>query len=226
MKYKQLEGLVSQPRLERYLIACEGSKVRAQKLYKANLRVAEAFYPILNLFEVILRNQIDRKLCDYFNDKDWIIKEKKGFMNHQSLKKSRFYLRNQIQKTERKLRRKKTKVVVGKVIAEQPLGFWTSFFEPHHYKLIKGTIIGCFPHKPAAINRSAIHIKLQQIREFRNRVYHNEPICFEQNHISFEEAKAVKMEMYNILSWMGNNAPQYVDSFDHIDQKISWAEKI
>ncbi len=46
MKYEDLERLVSQPRLDRFLIASENSKTRAKKLYAMNLRIAQTFYPV------------------------------------------------------------------------------------------------------------------------------------------------------------------------------------
>ena len=55
MNYNKLEYYVSQPRLNRFLIASGNSKVKAQKLYYANLKVAQSFYPVLNIFEVFFR---------------------------------------------------------------------------------------------------------------------------------------------------------------------------
>ena len=82
-----------------------------------------------------------------------------------------------MEKAERTIRRKGGTISSGKVISEQSFGFWTSLFETHHYRLIGGVIIHCFPNKPNNVNRSVIAQKLNRIREFRNRVYHNEPIC-------------------------------------------------
>ncbi len=220
LKYEDLENLISQPRLDRYLTACGNSKIKAKKLYKANLRVSQAFYPILNLFEIILRNKIHYKLSEHFENPDWIIAEKTGFMNDNSLRPSRFYLKNQVLKTERKLRQRRSTITAGKVIAEQTFGFWTTLFETHHYRLIRGIIINCFPHKPAIANRSTISVKLQKIRDFRNRIYHNEPICFRRNNIGFSNAENIKNEIYDLLLWIDYNAQTYVQNFDNIDGKI------
>jgi len=48
MKYDTLEKYVSIPRMNRFLIAT-GSKSNAMELYRVNLRVSQAFYPVLNL---------------------------------------------------------------------------------------------------------------------------------------------------------------------------------
>jgi len=226
VKYPELEYLLSQPRLHRYLTVCNNSKTRAKKLYKANLRLAQAFYPVLNLFEVILRNQIHYRLSAHFTNPNWITTEKNGFMNDVSLKKSRFYLKKQVLKAERKLKRYNRTITSGRIIAEQTLGFWTSLFEPHHFKLIKGAAIHCFVNKPAKANRKTIWRKLQRIRNFRNRVYHNEPICFKGRNIDFQQAEKVKGDIYELLLWLGNKAEEYINIYDNIDNKISVGQNL
>lgn len=56
MRFKKLQSLLSPPRLDRYLIATSGDSKRAVRLYKANLQLAQAFHPVLGVFEVGLRN--------------------------------------------------------------------------------------------------------------------------------------------------------------------------
>jgi hypothetical protein len=57
MKYQILEKYASVPRMNRFFIAT-GSKMGAMELYRANLQVSEAFYPVLNLTETFLRNSL------------------------------------------------------------------------------------------------------------------------------------------------------------------------
>lgn len=226
MKYEDLERLVSQPRLDRFLVASENSKTRAKKLYAMNLRIAQTFYPVLNLFEIILRNNIHGSLSAYFENSNWIIVEKMGFMNDTTLRRSGYYLKSQVQKAERKIRQRRSTITTGKVIAEQSLGFWTTLFEPHHYRLVGGSVISCFPNKPTTINRSAISVKLQNIRDFRNRVYHNEPICFSGNNIDFNKAENIKKNISDLLVWIDVDAKKYMDRFDSIDRRIATGKRI
>lgn len=226
MKYTKLEYFLSQPRLNRFLIASGNSKAKAQRLYRANLRVAQAFYPILNLFEIFLRNSCHYQLSSYFKNPNWIISEKNGFMNDNSLSSSGFYLRNSVNRAEVKIRRSKIAVTTGKIIAEQSLGFWTNLFETHHYRLIGGAVIRAFPDKPRNINRSLLSQKLNRIRAFRNRVYHNEPLCFNGSSIDFAEARNIKNEIFELLEWMDNDLVFYVEYFNNINNKIHQAEKL
>jgi hypothetical protein len=219
MDYNKLELFVSKPRLDRYLIACGNSRDRAQKLYEANITVAQAFYPILNLFETFLRNFISEKLTTYFGDEAWIINEKSGFMDDISLA-PKYYLKNQVLSAERNTR---GTITPGKIISEQPFGFWTSLFEPRHYTLIRGYIIRCFPNKPSHVNRLVIYTTLKDIREFRNRVYHNENICFNNITIDFTNAQRIKTEIYNMLEWMDVDLKNYAKKFDKVDEEITKA---
>lgn len=132
MKYTKLEYFLSQPRLNGFLVASGNSKAKAQRLYRSNLRVAQSFYPILNLFEIFLRNSLYYQLSSYFTNPNWIISEKNRFMSDNSLRPSKFYLRNAVNRAENKIRRSRNPITAGKIIAEQSFGFWTSLFETHH----------------------------------------------------------------------------------------------
>ncbi len=226
MEYQKLEYYISKPRLDRFLMATGGSKSKAQKLYRINLRVAQSFYPVLNLFEIFFRNIVNYQVAAHFANANWITAEKNGFMNHPSLTSSRFFLKNSVNKAEKMVRRKGGVVTSGKVIAEQSFGFWTSLFDTHHYRLIGGVVIHCFPSKPVHINRNILNQKLNRIREFRNRVYHNEPICFKGNAIDFTEATNIKHEIYELLEWIDIDLIDYVDYFNGINAEINAANNL
>lgn len=223
MEYNKLEHFVSKPRLDRFLNASGASKTKAEQLYKFNLELSQSFYSILNLFEIFLRNVINNQLADYFSNPNWIITEENGFMNDGSLELSKFYLKKSVQNAESTLKRKGIAVTAGKILAEQSFGFWCSMFDPHHYSPIGGSVIHCFPHKPLSVNRKQISVKMKNIRDFRNRIYHNEPICFLGNAIDFTIKRDVKNDIYELLQWIDIDLKNYVRTFDSIDGKItSW----
>lgn len=186
-----------------------------------NLRVSQEAYPILNLFEIFLRNTINDRLTNYFADPDWIINQKALFMSSPTLASSRFQMRASVQKAENVIRFKGSIVTSGKVIAEQTFGFWTSLFETHHFRLVGGAPLQCFSLKPAAINRSSIATKLNDIRLLRNRIYHNEPICFLNNNIDFTLVQNVVQTIYDLMSWIDPELVNYVKYFDNINSKIT-----
>jgi hypothetical protein len=219
MDYAKLEQFTSKPRLDRFLVSCSNSQERALKLYDANLRVSQAFYPVMNLLETFLRNCINEKLAIHYADAAWIINQKNGFMKDASLG-PKFWIRTQVIKAESNTR---GTITAGKIISEQAFGFWTSLFEPRHYRLIAGYVIHCFPNKPTHVNRTYIASTLKDIREFRNRIYHNEAICFNNITIDFSQARYIKTEIYNLLEWMDADLKDYVITFDNIDAAITHA---
>ncbi|SRR5258707_11883920 len=59
MKYIEFEELLSPNRLGRYNSACNDHILKTMSLYRANIRISQAFLPALSIFEVVLRNKID-----------------------------------------------------------------------------------------------------------------------------------------------------------------------
>lgn len=226
MQYQKFEFYISKPRLDRYLNVCGNCQKRTQELYQANLKIAESYYAILNLFEIFLRNRMNHELTNYFSNPDWILAQKNDFMSDNVLEPSKYFLKKQVESAEKRTRIRKKVITSGAIIAEQSLGFWTSLFDTHHYKLLAGSIIHCFPNKPANVQRKQISFTLYEIREFRNRIYHNEPICFNGNNIDFSEAIRIKSEIYNVLNWMDTDLADYTSKFDCIDANIIEALKI
>lgn len=223
MKFTKLERHLSEPRLGKYVDACNKSKTEAKKLYSANRRVCQSFYPVLNLLEIFVRNSISTQLASHFNNADWIISEKDGFMNYQSLKKSHFYLKRCVEKS---IRNNSNFQNTGKIISDQTFGFWSALFLPHHYQLLQGSVINAFPNKPSYANRAIVYNHLKKINSFRNRVYHNEPICFKDSSISFENAKDVYESILNLVEWIDPELLSYLSEFDTIMSKINRAESI
>jgi len=226
MKIVLRHKYLSRPRYNRYLNAVGNDNKRAKKLYNANIRLAQSFHPVISQFEVILRNSINNKLSVHFADVDWIINQRNGFMRDPSLATSHYFLRTSICKTENNLRRKGIPITSGKIISDQNFGFWISLFLAHHYTLLSGQLIYIFPNKPAHINRSNIYGKLDRIREFRNRVNHCEPLCFNGYAIDCTEAIEVLNDIYDLLNWIGNDIIPFIRSLDNIQNKVNQINNI
>lgn len=212
LRYKYL----SRSRYNRYLLATGHSLTKAKRLYLANMRLAQAFHPLLSQFEVIFRNSLNEVLASNFSDAEWIINQKPGFMSDSSLNQSQFFLRTCVRKTERQLISKGIPVTSGKIIADQILGFWVSIFLPHHYSLVSGSPIHSFPFKPASENRASIHSKLEEIKSFRNRVNHCEPLCFSGSTINCSHALRIRSVMYDLVRWIDPALPKFFKQFDGI----------
>lgn len=225
MKFTEIEKHLSKPRINRYLRIC-GNKTKAIKLYKANIKLSQAFHPLLGVIEVALRNNINEALTAYFGDSDWIINQKTGFMASPTLRGTKFYLKTEVEKTERKLRQRGLAVSSGKIIAEQTFGFWTDLFEPHHFRLIGASPMNAFSNLPTASNRIAVSVKLRKIRKFRNRINHNEPIILYRHTIDFTVATEIHQSIKEVLNWLDPKLIGWVAELDKVPQTLAHCRKI
>ncbi len=212
---------LSRPRHNRYLTATGNSKNRARRLYNANIRLAQAMHPILTQFEVVLRNSLNSQLSSYFVDTDWIINQKNGFMRNGSLSHSHFFLRSSVSKSERKLRRRGIPITSGKIISDQTFGFWIALFLGHHYSLIGGQPIHIFVNKPAIEDRASLYSKLDDIRNFRNRVNHCEPLCFNGNNIDCTQTLEIRTKLYDLIRWIEPELVPFFESVDNVQNKVN-----
>lgn len=199
MKFRDFRQYFSSARVSRYLAAAGNSTTRATKLYKANLKVTQAFHPLLGIVEVVVRNRINDILTAHFTDPE---------------------------KAEKRLRKNGAAITSGKIIAEQTLGFWTDLFEVHHYRLLAGKPIQIFSSLPSGHGRKEVNDELNKIRRFRNRINHNEPICFNGNIIDFTMSIDVYSSIINILTWIDPQLVKLVKDINKIQKTITLAQKI
>ncbi|MFN4084372.1 MAG: hypothetical protein ACK4LB_00440 [Spirosomataceae bacterium] len=235
MKFRDFRQYFSAARVHRYLLASSNSTSKAVKLYKANLKTSQAFHPLLGIFEVILRNRLNDILTSHFTDSDWIINQKTGFMSNPSLRftykrtgqqKTNDFLKREINRAEKRLLKTGTPITSGKIIAEQTLGFWTDLFEVHHYRLLKGKPIQIFQSLPAGHGRKEVKDQLDKVRRFRNRINHNEPICFKGNNIDFTDTLEVYKSLINLLTWIDPEIIKLISDIDKVKKTIDKAKTI
>ncbi|CAN1491999.1 Abortive infection system protein AbiD/AbiF-like [Flavobacteriaceae bacterium] len=235
MEFNKIQSFLSAQRIDRYYVATGNSMSKALRLYKANLKIAQSFHPLLGILEVILRNRINTILTVHFEDSDWIINQKNGFMNDSSLRHHdrrtnriviNDYLKSSVEKSEKRMRKLRIPISSGKIIADQSLGFWTDLFEVHHYRLLQGRPIQIFNHIPAGHGRSDVTARLNKIRQFRNRINHNEPICFNGNSIDFLYVEEIYNSIIEILSWIDPDLVNWITDVDSVNIKITNAKKI
>jgi len=221
MKMQLRNKYLSRPRINRYILATGNDNSKAKRLYNANVRLAQAFHPILTQFEVILRNSLNEQLSNYFGDNDWIINQKLGFMNNRSLRQSNYFLKRSVQKSENKLINRGIPVTSGKIISDQTFGFWVALYLSHHYMLIRGEPIQIFLNKPASEDRARIYDKLNDIRGFRNRTNHCEPICFVGRNIDCSKAIEIRTKLYKLIRWIEPELISFFEDIDNIENKAN-----
>lgn len=237
MNYKKFSRIYSLSRVSRYQKAANGNKKKAMAMYYANARVAQAFQPLISCFEVVLRNQLHYALAHHFNDVLWLVNQKSGFMSDPSLThtvkktgkvKVNDFLKSEVERSERTLIGKKRNVTAGRIIAELNFGFWNSLYETHHYALLKGVPCTIFKALPVGMGRKEINQMVKQIRDLRNRISHNEPLCFNNKAYDMSYASDMYVMISDFLNWID---PQITTSLckerlDHVEAEIKGAVKI
>jgi hypothetical protein len=235
MKFQKIRLYLSSQRIDRYLIATGNRKTRAVRLYKANLKIAQSFHPLLGALEVTLRNQVNTILATYFSDPDWITNQKTGFMSAPSLthidrrtgrRVINDFLKSSVEKSERRFSRLKVPATSGKIIADQSLGFWTDLFEVHRYRLLLGRPIQVFSKLPSGHGRKEVCERLNKIRQFRNRINHDEPICFNGSSIDFTYVNKVYEAIVDILTWIDPELIKWIKDIDTVRTKIANAKTV
>jgi len=237
MNYHKFAKLYSFSRISRYLKASKGDKKLAQDMYYANSRIAQAFQPLISSFEVILRNQLHYAIANHFSDVRWLINQKTGFMSDPSLihkdkktgkTKTNDFLKKEIERSEKALLNKKRNLTSGRIIAELNFGFWNSLFESHHYALLKGVPCTIFHSLPKDFGRKEVNSRIRKIRDFLNRVSHNEPICFDGKEFDLDYSRSMYTTISNFLTWVSPNVMETLASedLDKVNAEIIRTEKI
>jgi hypothetical protein len=61
MKYSEFADVMTNARMNRYLVVCGGDTRKAMTLYRKNLKLTQELFTVISCFEVALRNAIEQK---------------------------------------------------------------------------------------------------------------------------------------------------------------------
>jgi len=195
MKYSEFERAISMPRLGKYLRACKGNKQKTLRLYRYNIKLCQRYYGLLSIFEIVFRNAINDHFKKQLSDSDWLVSQgANGFL---------IKYRDTILTEHRKL------TVSGKysndrLLSTLSFGVWTFLFSRKCFRSSGKTLLQIFPAKPFGMNQGNIYRDLDEIRIFRNRVAHHEPLCFDRNgDIDLTYANKIQDIIRNYLIYLG-----------------------
>ena len=222
--FSTYERLFSTQRMSRYLGVAAGQPQVAVQLYHANLRLAEALYSPLALLEVALRNRLNEALQSHFQQADWLLTQQAGFMRDPrfqfrhprtgQLVYNDFLLRS-VQGAEKKLRGRATQ---SALISELMFGFWTELFDPTPFRVLQGKPLAVFGQKPASIRRVDIFTRLTEVRKLRNRVYHYEPICLQQQTACLTDLRGIHRSIRELSGWLDADLPAIMQPLDRVEE--------
>ncbi len=204
-----IEKIISNERLQPYLVHHNNDEEKSIQHYKSNILVSEAFYPLLSMLEIGLRNSINFQLTKRFNDKNW-------FENREFVKiASRFQI-DRISDARTNILLDKKEITSGRIISELSFGFWTSLFDTKFEMTLWKTLRLAFPNCPKEIRkRRTMSSKFNLVRKLRNRVFHHEAITWNLN-VLHEYEK----EILEALNWLNKDLVNWMEGLNHLDSVI------
>lgn len=154
---------LSVDRYSTYKFWADGNDELATRLYSFNVSLSAALYGPLHMFEVSLRNVIDRKMTEIYGV-DWLDDTATLVTSYQQ---------RCVEEAERTLRYAGKAGTHPQMIAELNFGFYSSLFgrDSHHLWQHLRTIF-----QTSGLQRGKIAAQLKDFRVLRNRVAHYEPI--------------------------------------------------
>lgn len=166
--FNSLKTSVSEERLAVYRAdGADDTPAIARYLY--NIALCTALYLLINIFEVTLRNKIDKALEAHFGQTDW--------NNVIPLQQTEIMMMNDAML---KIKRQGKKYSHGWLVAELTLGFWVALMgrkyntQAFQFAIIKNCLRGCPANQKSS---AAIQKNLSEIRFLRNRIAHHERIA-------------------------------------------------
>lgn len=192
--------IISQERLGKYLNAAGHDPVRALELYGWNIQLSESFFPVLSASEVCLRNTVSTRLIVIYGQTWW---DDPNF--HLEIKGPG----KRIVKTAKDKLAATGPVTSGRMTAELSFGFWVKMLLPRHEPKFWTNLHRDFPHLPAVVSYRDLYDRCDAVREFRNRVFHHEPIL--HRNITAEHSRIIEL-----IEWLSPNKAAWIRRYSRV----------
>lgn len=226
MNFAEFERIISHKRMERYLAATANRKRRAMKLYNGNVCLAKETYVVINYFEVALRNAIDNRLsadlgCDWLRD---------------SVLPGGVFDNVRCEKMCKIIRKRYNSLMADgdythtKLLSSLEFGVWKYMFADYQYRTTGRVLLDIFPSRPSSrmYNNTYFFNELHHINILRNRIAHQEPICFSHQTrlIDTQYIRAQHRRILRLFSYMGINSKNLLSGMDHVEEACKEIESI
>ncbi len=241
-----MKKIYSQPRLDSYTQLLNITPKQIINAHHWNSRLCASLYPILQTFELTLRNAIDNAVYTsdnsfYKGDEWWfekiatVVQDAKIRRMTSSVKRhwlddrgrrirGKFgYFEGNIKKARNILREHRRQQTSGAVLSRQSFGFWVGmldndFLDIRDEKLLWPNLLSdVFPNAEITVNISTLSKKAKEIKDLRNRISHHEPIW------KFFEIKANGQPNYSSpISGIEPSLSRLREHYNSIMEYIKW----
>lgn len=219
MNFAEFQNIVSQERLQRYLIACGRDEDKTIHLYKENVNVSLEIFAVVGAFEIALRNAIDRIMTEAYGN-DWL---------RDAILPGGIFDIPQCRDHARIIRSAYEKMMShgvyshGSLLAKMEFGVWKYMFSSPQYRASGRLLLSAFPLKPTSTrnvqyNNTTIFNELDHVNSLRNRIAHHEPICFPTGfaEITTDYIRWIYSKIMMLFEWMNIDSHSYLSGLDHV----------
>lgn len=213
MNRQYYEKIFSNQRMQKYFERYPNDVQKAIIHYHVNIEVSESFYPVLSMFEVAFRNSLNRELTEFFQSEDCylLLGTTNGFRK----------LQDEINTATRHITNRDEVVTGPKVIAELTLGFWVRLLNAEYERVLWKPLRKAFPYmEKTSRQRRNVSAPINKIRNFRNRVFHHEPIAW-----NFSELEHIHSEILLVMKWLNTDLPGIARNIDRVPEVLNNAKE-
>ncbi len=203
------EKVFSTQRMAKYFSNYPNDEEKAILHYHINIELSESFYSILSIYEVALRNSLNRELSDHFGTEDWYLRLESipGLRN----------LKGNINTAKKHIANRNENITGNKVVAELTMGFWVRLFNAEYELILWKPLRKAFPYlEKRRRQRNNVSAPLNKIRDFRNRIFHHEPISWNLNKLEETHAR-----IFEVISWLNKDLPIIAKELDRVPIKLN-----
>ena len=218
--FQKIEKSISQSRLSTYKnhSSCTNDKEIIIN-YVLNAKISENFYFLLQNLEVSLRNAIYDSFKLHYPTSDFFFLHETDSRNRYKSKKEKHSREcwKMICAAKHNILNR-TSINEGKIIAELNFGFWTTILlstDIKYSNMWRKIFNEVFPNYKVVhsihSDKANIGKVLDDIRQFRNRIFHYEPI-FNQTNLN-----QIHSDIIEILGWINKDLQALTISFDEFN---------
>jgi hypothetical protein len=194
---------LSQERLQPYVAASQGNHLQALDLYAWNIKISGAFYEVLSIAEVWLRNSLHHQLTRvYGSHHELWFDNRHHIFSEETLR--------DISTARKRASRPGSGENTGRVIAELNFGFWKYILaKRYETSLWTPALRHGFPGLHMQ-QRKVVFDTVTRLHALRNRIAHHEPIY--QRNLSGDAA-----ETFRLIEWISADTRAWTCSFSRIN---------
>lgn len=207
------EKVFSTQRMEKYFNHYPNNDEKAILHYTSNIKLSESFYSVLSMYEVALRNSLNRELTEHFGTSEWYLRINtiNGLRN----------LTSSINTAKRHIANRNETITANKVIAELTLGFWVRLLNAEYERILWKPLRKAFPYiEKSERQRNNISAPINKIRDFRNRVFHHEPISWR-----LDKLEETHRRIIMVMGWINKDLPDLAKSIDRVPNVLEKARQ-